>query len=98
MRELGDAGKKEYYLADSLRDSYVGDYEREPNDLVRIRRADDGLLLMSFDGASFLMHAESPTRFFARTTDVQCEFKFSDSEKIAVLSVGEGGMRLRKIK
>jgi 3-keto-disaccharide hydrolase len=96
VRELGKPGKKEFMLADSLLDTYTGDYERNPNDIVRVRRAPDGLLSLSFSGATSLMHAESPTKFFATTTDVQAEFQFTDTEKVMLLSVGEGGMRAKK--
>ena len=98
IRELGEAGKPEFMLPDALLDTYTGDYERTRSDTVHIRRAPDGRLSLSFNNATFLMHAESPTRFFARTTDVQCEFQFTDREKAAVLSVGEGGMRIRKME
>ncbi len=98
VREPGKSGKKELMLPNGVLDGYTGDYQREPNDVVKVRRAPDGLLSVSFSGATFLMHAESPTRFFAKTTDVQCEFQFTDTDKVAVLSVGEGSMRAKKIK
>jgi sugar lactone lactonase YvrE len=97
VRELGQPGQKEFTLAETQLNSYTGDYEKGPNDLVKVARAPDGLLSVSFNGATFLMHAESPTRFFAKTTDVQCEFQFSDQEKAVIVSVGEGGMRAKKI-
>jgi hypothetical protein len=43
------------------------------------------------------MYAESPTRFFAKTTDVQCEFQMGETEKAVILSVGEGAMRARRV-
>jgi hypothetical protein len=97
VRELGNPGRKEFMLSNATLDRYAGDYQRGPNDMVKIRRAQDGLLSVSFSGATFLMHAASPAKFFSQTTDVQCEFQFTDAEKVAVLSVGEGGMRAKKI-
>jgi hypothetical protein len=35
------------------------------------------------------MHAGSPTRFFALTTDAQCEFSVKDGQKAVSVSVGE---------
>ena len=96
VRELGKPGKKEFMLSDKLLNSYVGDYERGRNDLVKVRRAPDGLLNLSFSGATFLMHAESPTKFFAKTTDVQCEFKPEGSPTEIILSVGEGEMHAKR--
>jgi hypothetical protein len=96
VRELGRPGKPEFMLADTVLDSYVGDYERGSDDTVKIRRAPDGLLSMTFGGATFLMHAGSPTHFFAQTTDVQCDFNFAGATKEIVYSVGEGEMRGKK--
>ncbi len=96
VRELGRPGKKEFMLSDKLLDGYVGDYEREPNDIVKVRRAPNGLLSLSFSGATFLMHAETPTHFFTTTTDVQCGFNFTDAGKEIILSVGEGGMHCKR--
>jgi hypothetical protein len=98
VRELGPPSRKEVTVPDSMLDRYTGEYRREPSDIVTVRRAPDGLLSVAFSGATFLMHAESPTRFFARTTDVQCEFRFTDQEQVAILSVGEGAMRAPKIR
>jgi hypothetical protein len=93
VRELGRPGKAEFMLPDKLLDSYAGDYERGADDMVKIRRASDGLLSMTFGGATFLMHAGSPTHFFATTTDVQCDFNFAGATKEIAYSVGEGEMR-----
>jgi hypothetical protein len=93
VREL-DKGRKEFLLPDSALDRYAGDYDRGHNDLVKIRRAPDGLLSLNFGGADFLMHAESPTHFFATTTDVQCDFGTNE----ITFSVGEGDMRAQKVR
>jgi hypothetical protein len=89
VRELGHYAHKEFRLADSVLDTYVGDYPRGPNDTIHVVRAPDGLLKMSFGGAEFLMHAESPTHFFALTTDVQCDFTTTDGKKDVQLTVGD---------
>jgi hypothetical protein len=96
VRELGKRSRKEFMLADALLESYAGDYERGQNDLVRIRRASDGLLSLNFGGASFLMHAEAPTHFYALTTDLQCDFRSAGPTNEIVFSVGEGDMHARK--
>jgi hypothetical protein len=98
VRELGEPRRPEYTLADALLDSYVGEYELGRNNMVQVRRAPDGLLTLTFSGTTFHMFAESPTRFFAKTTDVRCEFQFTDKEKELVISVGEGAMRATKVK
>jgi hypothetical protein len=97
VRELGKPGKKEFTLSNALLDSYAGTYEREPNNLVYIRREDHQLTL-TLEGVRFVLFAESPTHFFAKTTDVQCEFPEGEGkpEKV-VISVGEGGMTAKRI-
>ena len=98
VRELGQPGRPEFMLADTLLDTYTGDYKRNGNDTISIHRASSGLLSLSLGGVNFLMHAESPTHFFATTTDVQCDFDFSGPDKFATVSVGEGGMKYQKTK
>ncbi|MGA2281004.1 MAG: DUF1080 domain-containing protein [Verrucomicrobiota bacterium] len=95
VREL-DQGRREFLLPDSVLESYVGDYELGPGDAVKIRRAADGLLSMTFGGAKFLLHAGSPTHFFATTTDVQCDFNLTEATKEIVFSIGEGEMHAKK--
>ena len=91
VRELGTPGKKEFLLSDALLDDYTGDYAHDNNVVARVRRASDGRLTLDFSGIKFLMYAESPTHFFAKTTDVQCNFNFADGKKEITVSVGENG-------
>ncbi|MBI1177317.1 DUF1080 domain-containing protein [bacterium] len=95
VRPLDKSGKHEYYLAESVLDRYVGEFDRG-GDIVTVRRAANGQLAVSFSGAKFLMFAESPTHFFAKTTDVQIEF--DESGQSGTLSVGEGGMPIKRVK
>jgi hypothetical protein len=101
VRELGKPSPAEFMLADAALDGLVGTYEKGRNDFVKVERRADGTLGVSFNGASFTMFARSPTRFFARTTDVQAEFG-SDAQgsvESVTVSVGEdGGMRAKKVK
>jgi hypothetical protein len=89
VRELGHPRHKEFMLPDSVLDSYAGDYQRGPKDIVNIRRMPDGLLSMTFSDFEVVMHAESMTKFYALTTDVQCEFKFDGATKELDLTVGD---------
>lgn len=89
VRELGNPRHKEFMLAESLLDSYVGDYGKGQWNSVKIRRLPDGLLALTLSGNELVMHAESPTKFYALTTDVQCEFDFSGDRKTLAVSVGE---------
>ncbi len=97
VRELGKPGKKEFTLADSLLESYQGVYEG--NNKVEIRKA-GSQLVASLGGVHFVMFAESPTKFFAKTTDLQIEF-LSDNQGAVnrlVYSVGEGANEATKTK
>lgn len=97
VRELGK-GKKEFVLPNAQLEAYCGTYEVNRNLKVEITRGADGALLAKFGGTPFTLFAESPTRFFAKTTDVQVEFQFNGNDKGLVLSVGEGGMTAKKTK
>jgi hypothetical protein len=98
VRELGNPRHKEFMLSDALLDTYAGDYKRGPGaeDTVSIRRAPDGLLTLALAGVNLVMHAESQTRFFATTTDVQCEFT-STNPTTAILSAGENDVHAMKL-
>lgn len=98
VRELGQPGKPEFMLANALLDSYCGAYEINPGFDADVARGQDGTLLLKFGGAGFTLFAESPTHFFAKRTDVQAEFQFDGDTKAVVLSVGEGGMKAKKIR
>jgi hypothetical protein len=99
IRELGKPGRKEFTYANSLLDSYTGTYDRGGGNLVYISR-EGSQLVLRMEGARFVLFAESPTKFFAKTTDVQCEFQPNDEGKTDRLSVsvGEGGMTARRTR
>jgi hypothetical protein len=101
VRELGNHRKKQFALPDALLESYAGDYASAPGRPVRVkvRRLPDALLSLTLENSELIMHAESQTKFYALTTDVQCEFDFSGAEKKLTVTVGEdrGGIRLVRV-
>ncbi|MCB1125597.1 MAG: DUF1080 domain-containing protein [Verrucomicrobiae bacterium] len=99
VRELGPKSKPEFYLSDQLLDSYCGRYQFGRNDSCTVTRR-DGNLLLRFSGVEFVLFAESPTHFFAKTVDVQAEFGENDGRKTIVVTVGEddNGRRGRKVE
>jgi hypothetical protein len=99
VRELGAAARRpEFYLADKVLNGYVGQYEVNRDWMVDVTRQ-EGCLQFAWAGEPFRVFASSPNRFFAKTTDLQVEFKTENGEDVAYFSVGEeGGMRARKRK
>lgn len=99
VRELGKPGRKEFTFASALLDTYTGVYEINPGFNVEIGK-ENGQLTAKFGGVKFVLFAESTTRFFAKTTDVQCEFKLGADGKPegVTVSVGEGGMPAKRVK
>jgi len=82
VRELGNPRQKEFMLPDAVLDSYAGEYNKG-----KFTRLPDGLLSIDLGGVDTVLHAGSPTRFYALTTDVQVEF---DAEKkLALVTVGD---------
>ncbi len=99
VRELGQPGRKEFTFAAKVLDGYTGTYEVRPDFDIDVTR-EGNQLVAKFGGTSFVLFAESPTHFFAKTTDVQIDFNLNDQGRATglVLSVGEGGMPAKKIK
>ncbi len=86
VRELGEPGRKEFTLPNAVLDRYAGKYDR-----VEITREGNQLVAV-LAGRKLLLFAESPTKFFAKTTDVQIEFPGGSQGKPdrLIWSVGEG--------
>jgi hypothetical protein len=89
VRELGEPRHKEFMLPDALLESYVGRYGEGKWNSAQIRRLPDGLLSLTLAGAEVILHAASPTHFYALTTDVQCKFDVSGATKKVAITVGE---------
>lgn len=89
VRELGQHHHKEFRLPDALLESYVGDYGGRGSNTLKIRRLPDGVLAANFAGVDLVLHAASPTHFYALTTDVQCTFDVSGPTKKVAVTVGE---------
>ena len=87
VRELGQPRHKAFTLPDAVLDSYVGDYGNNGRKSGSVRRLPHGLLGVTVGGTELVMHAASPTHFYALTTDVQVKFS-EDGRKLAV-TVGE---------
>ena len=89
---MGKPGKKEFTLPNTLLETYTGKYGD-----IQIARQ-DSQLVATLGGTKFLLFAESPTKFFAKTTDVQIEFPGGDHAKPERLiwSVGEGANEAKR--
>jgi hypothetical protein len=92
VRELGKPGRKEFTLPGALLDNYTGKYDK-----VEIT-SEGGQLAARLGGVKFLLFAESPTKFFAKTTDVQIEFPSGGQDKPdrLIWSVGEGANEAKR--
>lgn len=93
VRELGKTSRKEFTFADSLLARYDGQYDQ-----VNVSH-ENGQLIARIGGVKFTMFAESPTHFFAKTTDVQLEFPATEGKpEYVTWSVGEGANRANRNK
>lgn len=103
VRELGNPRRKEILPPEAALESYVGDYQRGQGNPVKVRRRPDGLLSLNLANVELALHAETPTKFYALTTDVQCEFDVSGATKQIIVTVGEDdnertrGMKLPRV-
>jgi hypothetical protein len=91
VRELGKPGKNEFTFPNTLLDRYTGVYTSPDKNRFFIDR-DGSQLIVKLNGVRFVLFAESPTKFFAKTTDLQIEFSPTEEGKAQKLtwSVGEG--------
>jgi hypothetical protein len=101
VRELSQPNQKEaaprpagLTLPTALLDRYTGKYDR-----IEITR-EGSQLAARVGGVKFLLFAESPTKFFAKTTDVQIEFPGGGQGKPdrLIWSVGEGANEAKRAK
>ena len=98
VRELGNPRHKEFMLPEALLDSYAGNYGAGQPPKVMIHRLPDGLLVLTLAGVDTVMHAESRTKFFALTTDVQCEFDVTGPTESVAVTVGEDVSHAMKLE
>ncbi len=91
VREFNHPRHKEFMLPDAVVDSYVGEYAGG-----KVRKLNDNLLGITVGGVEVVLHAESKTRFYALTTDVQVEFHVDDPKPYVLVTVGEEFSRAMK--
>ncbi|HVO10090.1 MAG TPA: family 16 glycoside hydrolase [Vicinamibacteria bacterium] len=91
VRELGRPGRKEFTFGPQLLAAYVGRYQSPAGPTIDVAREGDHLTA-TLAGVRFALFAESKTRFFAKTTDVQLEFGTGPDGRAdqVTWSVGEG--------
>ena len=59
---------------------------------------EDGQLVAMMNEVRFVLFAESPTQFFAKTTDFQVVFPSTENPQQLTWSVGEGANTARRAK
>jgi hypothetical protein len=102
VRELGsDAATREYALPNELLDKYIGIYSAD-GDMVIINRKDDLLLLgLNVGGNTIVgqpLHAESTTKFAAKSIDLQVEFPQKIDAQAMSLTFTTGGEKRQAIR
>jgi hypothetical protein len=88
--------RREITLSRSLLARYVGVYEVRPGQSFTIALAGDNLRATNPQGVTFIIFAESETKFFRRDLDVQFEFLVDAGGKATQLVTSLGVKALRK--
>jgi Domain of Unknown Function (DUF1080)/Domain of unknown function (DUF3471) len=98
VRQLGKPGKNEFTLPNRLLETYVGRYERAPNEFIEISTQERQLVATMGD-VRFVLFAESQSAFFAKTTDFRVVFQTDSAGKPTGLlwSVGEGANPAKRV-
>jgi hypothetical protein len=99
VRELGQPGRKEFTFGPQVLDACVGNYQTGPGATIDVVREGDHLTA-TLGGVRFVLFAESKTRFFAKTADLQLEFGTDAEGHVdrVTWSVGEGANLAKAVK
>jgi hypothetical protein len=99
VRELDTESRPEFFLPDALLNRYAGTYQFKDGDRkATVSRLPHGLLSLEFSGFQLTLYAGSRTEFFAKDTDVRCEFREVGGELKLFISVGDGAMETTKVQ
>jgi hypothetical protein len=87
-------------VAESILDTYVGDYELGPNFILTVTREKNQLITQATGQSKIKIYAETETKFFVKVMDAQLEFVKDASGKVEKLILTQGGrkMEAKKIK
>ncbi len=96
VRELGEPSRKEFTFPASALDRFTGHFEN--NVWISLEGSQ---LVARIGNVKFILFAEAPTKFFAKTTDVRIEFPDAPETGKAehlIWSVGEGANQAKRIR
>jgi len=87
-------------VAESILDTYVGEYELGPNFILTVTRDKNQLITQATGQGKIEIFAESETKFFVKVLDAQLEFIKNVSGKVEKLILIQGGRKMdaKKIK
>lgn len=87
-------------VAESILDTYVGEYELGPNFILTVTRDKNQLITQATGQGKIEIFAESETKFFVKVMDAQLEFIKNVSGKVEKLILTQGGRKMdaKKIK
>ncbi len=99
VRELGPPGKREFTFGHEVLDACVGRYQAAPVATIDVVREGDHLTA-TMRGVKIVLFAESKTKFFAKTTDLQLNFGTDPAGKVdrVTWSVGEGAHLAKAVR
>ncbi len=86
-------------LDPKILDSYVGEYELEPNFIIAITREGDHLMIAAGRQPKAELLAEAENKFFVKAVDAQISFAKDDKGAVTHLILSQGGeQKAKKIK
>ncbi|MBK8517277.1 MAG: serine hydrolase [Saprospiraceae bacterium] len=85
---------------ETILDTYVGDYELEPNFILTVTKEKNRLMTQATGQGKIEIFAETETKFFVKVMDAQLEFIKGVSGKVEKLILTQGGRKMdaKKIK
>lgn len=90
--------KEEIELPLELLKEYTGEYEIQPEFIIKFFLEDGKLMTQATGQPSFQVFASSKTRFFLKVVDAEMEFLRNESGAVYAVMVYQGGQELKGIK
>jgi len=87
--------KKAISVSTTILNSYIGDYELQPNFVLRISTKGNRLFAQATGQPQFELFAESKTEFFLKVVQASVKFHKDDAGGVTSLTLFQGGREMR---
>lgn len=90
--------RKLVQIPDDVLDTYIGEYELNPQFKIAIMREGNSLKLQATNQPKFDIFAEDQNKFFLKVVEAEIEFIVDDSNKVTKLILHQNGQSMSALK